>query len=79
MQVLLTMRGESAYARKAAVEVVGALAAQLKEDYLGLLPEALPFLAELLEDLELDVRSAAQKLLNQLEGLSGEDLDSYLK
>ena len=79
VQVLLAMRHKSPSARIAAVEVIAALAKQLKEDYLGMLPEALPFLAELLEDLDLNVRSATQKLLDDLEALAGENLDNYLK
>ena len=73
------MRRETPATRVAAVQVVTDLALQLKEDYLGMLPEALPYVAELLEDLEIDVRSAAQRLLNQLEALAGENLDDYLK
>ena len=78
-QVLLTMRHKSSSARTAAVGTISALAKSLKEDYLGMLPEALPFLAELLEDLNITVQSAAKRLLTQLEGLAGESLDGYLK
>ena len=73
------MRHKSANARLAAARVIGALAHRLKEDYLTMLPEALPFLAELMEDLEVQVQAAAQDLLKQLEGLSGENLRGYLK
>lgn len=79
VQVLMALRRPQPATRIAAVEVVGALASALKEDYLAMLPEALPFLSELLEDLELPVRSATQQLLDQLEKQSGEKLDGYLK
>lgn len=78
-QVLLSTRSKSSSTKLAAIAVVLALALELKEDYLNMLPEALPFVAELLEDLEPSVQSAAQDLLKQLEGLAGEDLNEYLK
>lgn len=56
------------------VQLVG----RLSEEYLALLPETLPFLAELLEDAELAVEAGAQALVRQLETLSGEPLDQYL-
>ena len=79
IQVLLSTRHKAPSARAAAVAVVQALALELKEDYLTMLPEALPFVAELLEDLEAPVQAAAQHLLKELEGLAGENLDEYLK
>ncbi len=44
-----------------------------------LLPEAIPFVAELLEDPDVAVEAAAQRLVAQLETLSGEKLDQYLR
>lgn len=55
------------------------LVARLSEEYLVLLPETLPFLAELLEDAELAVESAAAALVRRLEELSGESLEQYLR
>ena len=78
-QVLMATRAPGHAARKAAVAVLAALAKRLGSNYLPLLPEALPFLAELLEDVEPQVRAAASQLVLQLEGLSGERLDSFLK
>ena len=78
-QVLLSSRSKASSTKLAAIAVILALALELKEDYLNMLPEALPFVAELLEDLEPSVQSAAQSLLKQLEGLAGEDLNEYLK
>ena len=79
VQVLMATRSPSQAARKAAVASLAALAKRLATDYLPLLPEALPFLAELLEDVEPHVRAAASQLVVQLEALSGEKLDAYLK
>ena len=52
---------------------------RLSEEYLALLPETLPFLAELLEDAELAVEARAQRVVRQLEALSGESLEQYLR
>nr|XP_036863195.1 HEAT repeat-containing protein 1 isoform X2 [Manis javanica] len=50
-QILLKMRDSSAKVRFAALITVLALAEKLKENYIVLLPESIPFLAELMEDL----------------------------
>jgi U3 small nucleolar RNA-associated protein 10 len=52
---------------------------RLAEEYLALLPETLPFLAELLEDPEQPVEAAAAALVRRLEALSGESLEQYLR
>ena len=75
---MVTRKGSDA-GRHAAVGVLAALAHRLGQDYLPLLPEALPFLAELLEDTEVPIRAAASQLVLQLEALAGEKLDTYLK
>ncbi|GAU40064.1 hypothetical protein TSUD_258570 [Trifolium subterraneum] len=50
----------------------------LKEEYLVLLAETIPFLGELLEDVELSVKSLAQEILREMESMSGESLQQYL-
>lgn len=72
-------RSPSARTRLAALEAAAQLVSRLREEYLVLLPEALPFLAELLEDPELAVEARAKELLRQLEALSGESLEQYLQ
>lgn len=51
---------------------------KLKEEYLVLLPETIPFLGELLEDVELPVKSLAQDIVKEMETMSGENLREYL-
>lgn len=77
--LLLATRGGSTRAKLLALGGVSRLADLLREDYLNLLPEALGFIAELVEDGELAVEAAAQGLLVQLEALSGEKLEGFLK
>ncbi|EFN52294.1 hypothetical protein CHLNCDRAFT_139047 [Chlorella variabilis] len=78
-QVLMMTRSLEPRTRLLALETVGQLVARLSEEYLALLPETLPFLAELLEDAELVVEGAAAALVRRLEALSGEPLDQYLR
>ena len=48
------------------------------EEFLVLLPETIPFLAELLEDESPHVEALCRALKQQIEELSGEELDPYL-
>lgn len=63
--------------RLAALEVLCEMARKLGEDFLPLLPETVPFLAELLEDEEEAVESACQKAVQELEEILGEPLKKY--
>lgn len=63
--------------RLVSLEVLCAMAHKLGEDFLPLLPETVPFLAELLEDEEEAVESACQKAVQNLEEVLGEPLKKY--
>lgn len=60
------------------LEVAAQLVTRLREEFLVLLPESLPFLAELLEDVEVAVEARAKEVVKQLEELSGESLQQYM-
>lgn len=60
------------------LKIVKYLVENLREEYLVLLPETIPFLGELLEDVEPNVKSLAQEILKEMETLSGESLREYL-
>ncbi len=79
VQVLIATRSDDAVERRRALEVMLQLVGRLGEEYVILLPEAMPFLAELLEDPELHIQNGARALLRKLEEITGEDLDGYLK
>ena len=49
------------------------------EDMLALLPETIPFLAELLEDRDTDVKMLCKDVKTMIEDVSGEKLDEYLR
>lgn len=76
-EVLLQTRSEMVRPRLLGLRVVKYLVENLKEEYLVLLAETIPFLAELLEDVELAVKTLAQDILKELETMSGENLRQY--
>lgn len=78
VQVLMATRKQDAHQKLRALQVISGFLQKAQEEYLVLLPESLPFLAELLEDPEHGVSSLAQENLRQLEEVSGESLGQYL-
>ncbi|KAM3682910.1 hypothetical protein ACJW31_12G106500 [Castanea mollissima] len=77
-EVLLQTRSDMVRTRILGLRIVKYLLENLKEEYLVLLAETIPFLGELLEDVELSVKSLAQEILKDMEFLSGESLQEYL-
>ncbi|KAF1505377.1 HEAT repeat-containing protein 1, partial [Eudyptula minor novaehollandiae] len=75
--ILLKMRHTSPKVRFAALLTLVEVAQKLKENYLVLLPESIPFLAELMEDECEEVEQQCQKTIQQLEVILGEPLQSY--
>eukprot|EP00163_Fabomonas_tropica_P017307 TRINITY_DN3078_c0_g1_i2.p1 TRINITY_DN3078_c0_g1~~TRINITY_DN3078_c0_g1_i2.p1 ORF type:complete len:2172 (+),score=638.68 TRINITY_DN3078_c0_g1_i2:356-6871(+) len=78
-KVLLQTRSEEAPARFAALRTLQSLFSKLGEEYLTLLPETIPFLAELLEDDNPMVERLAKEVANQLTDLSGENIQDMLQ
>ncbi|KAK7320388.1 hypothetical protein VNO77_29813 [Canavalia gladiata] len=77
-EVLMQTRSEKMRTRILGLRIVKFLVENLKEEYLVLLAETIPFLGELLEDVELSVKSLAQEILQEMESMSGESLRQYL-
>ena len=75
----MATRSDQNLERARALEVITQLVERLNEEYVILLPEAMPFLAELLEDPELLIQNKTRHLLRKLERITGESLDEYLK
>lgn len=78
LQVLMQTRSEKVRSRILGLRIVKYLVEHLKEEYLVLLPETIPFLGELLEDVELPVKTLAQDIIKEMESMSGESLQQYL-
>eukprot|EP01135_Chromosphaera_perkinsii_P001742 Nk52_evm11s210 gene=Nk52_evmTU11s210 len=76
-EVLMKTRDESAMVRFAALKVVEEFYSSLGEEFLILLPETIPFLAELMEDDSLEVEQLVQEVIKVIEGHLGESLQKY--
>ncbi|CAB4019679.1 HEAT repeat-containing 1-like, partial [Paramuricea clavata] len=63
--------------RLAALKVVQELNHKLGEEYLALLPEIVPFLAELMEDESFEVEQKCQQVISEMEEVLGESLKKY--
>ncbi|KAF8425871.1 armadillo-type protein [Tirmania nivea] len=70
--VLKVMRSESVEVRLAAVKVEMKLYEKMGEEWLGLLPETVPYIAELLEDDSDEVERETQRLIGKIEEFLGE-------
>ncbi|CAN6240377.1 unnamed protein product [Urochloa humidicola] len=77
-EVLMQTRSDKVRPKLLGLRVVRYMVQHLKEEYLTLLTETIPFLGELLEDVELPVKTLTQEILKEMETLSGEDLRQYL-
>ncbi|XP_044468232.1 uncharacterized protein At3g06530-like [Mangifera indica] len=77
-EVLMQTRSEKVRSRILGLRIVKYFVDNLKEEYLVLLAETIPFLGELLEDVELPVKSLAQDIIKEMESMSGESLRQYL-
>nr|XP_002737451.2 PREDICTED: LOW QUALITY PROTEIN: HEAT repeat-containing protein 1 [Saccoglossus kowalevskii] len=76
-QVLLKMRSDSAKVRFAALTVLQEIHSKLGEDFQILIPEAIPFLAELLEDESEEVEKQCHQVIEEIEKTFGESLQKY--
>uniref|UniRef100_M4BUD0 HEAT repeat-containing protein 1 n=1 Tax=Hyaloperonospora arabidopsidis (strain Emoy2) TaxID=559515 RepID=M4BUD0_HYAAE len=76
--VLMKSRGESAAVRLAALVTVEKCYQVIGDEFLSMLPESIPFLAELMEDTNVEVEKTCHRVIKQIEDISGESLDQYL-
>jgi U3 small nucleolar RNA-associated protein 10 len=51
---------------------------KLGQDYSVLLPDTLPFIAELLEDSDPLVEEKTHEIVKAIENITGESMDQYL-
>ncbi|XP_063979468.1 HEAT repeat-containing protein 1 [Diachasmimorpha longicaudata] len=76
-QVLLKTRHTKSHVRSSALSALIEIARKLGEDFMPLLPETVPFLAELLEDEDENTEKIAQNAVRTLEDILGEPLQKY--
>lgn len=72
-------RSENVRTRILGLRIIKYFVDNLKEEYIVFIPETIPFIGEVLEDVELPVKSLAQDILKELESVSGEDLHEHLR
>lgn len=77
-RVFLATRSGHVHQRRAALECMSTCFQAGGVDILSMLPEALPYLSELMEDNDSAVEKRAHMVVHELEELSGESLQSYL-
>jgi hypothetical protein len=78
-RILLLTRHSSDCVKTSCLATLHAMFQEVGEEYLILLPECIPFLAELLEEDNRQVTAETRELIQYIEGLSGESLDTYLQ
>ena len=76
--ILMCGRDDKIRTRALTVKTMELVVDKLQEEYLVLLPEAIPFLAELTEDIEPEIERMTRKLTKRLSELSGEDLKTLM-
>ncbi|RHY34401.1 hypothetical protein DYB32_000956 [Aphanomyces invadans] len=77
-RILMKSRSDSAGVRLAALRAIEQCYSVVGEEFLAMLPESIPFLAELLEDTDSTVETLCHQVIKQIEDISGESLDQYL-
>ncbi|KAI8846073.1 hypothetical protein BC829DRAFT_419419 [Chytridium lagenaria] len=75
--ILNKSRSEDYMVRLVCVRILTEFYSKLGEEFLVLLPETVPFLAELMEDTEEEVQKACQELSTEIKKHLGEDLNSF--
>ncbi|KAF9915291.1 HEAT repeat-containing protein 1 [Lobosporangium transversale] len=76
-QVLLKTREENKLIRLSALKVLQEFYKRLGEEFLILLPETIPFLAELMEDDDHEVEALTQQVIADIEVYLGGSLQKY--
>jgi U3 small nucleolar RNA-associated protein 10 len=76
-QVLLKSRSETVQVRLLCLMIVKEFYGQIGQDFLVLLPETIPFLAELMEDSDGEVERFTQEVCATIQEHLGEDLQQY--
>lgn len=76
--VLSGMKNDNAKVRLLSVKVMMELYERHKEEWIGMLPESMPAIAELMEDDDEEVEKETHKLIMKIEEYYGESLDNLL-
>jgi U3 small nucleolar RNA-associated protein 10 len=72
-------RSEHWETRLAVLQVIEHMFDKMRERYLVILNDTIPFISELLEDENERVEQVAKRIVNRIENLTGESITEYLK
>ena len=77
--VLMQTRSENPKIRYSALLIIQEFYSQLGEEFLPMLPESIPFIAELIEDSNENVEQLCQEIVQQIDGFLGDEkIEDYL-
>ncbi|XP_050423099.1 HEAT repeat-containing protein 1 [Adelges cooleyi] len=76
-QVMLKARHRLPEVRSVCIDTTLAIAERLGENFLPLLPDSIPFLAELMEDEQEEIEQKTHKAIQQMEKYVNEPIESY--
>ncbi|XP_060853009.1 HEAT repeat-containing protein 1 [Rhopalosiphum padi] len=76
-QIMLKARHRLPEVRSICIDATLAVAERLGENFLPLLPDSIPFLAELMEDEQEDIEQKTRKAIQQMEKYVNEPIESY--
>jgi U3 small nucleolar RNA-associated protein 10 len=71
-------RNECALIRLATLKTIEKCYQIIGDEFLAMLPESIPFLAEMMDDTDPQVEKTCHQVIKQIEEISGESLDQYL-
>lgn len=77
--MLLKTRSSSWQVRLAVLTVIDFLFEKMRERFLVVLNDTIPFMSELLEDEDEKVEMAAKSIVQRIEQMTGESINDYLK
>jgi U3 small nucleolar RNA-associated protein 10 len=78
-QVLLNLRSSSPGVRMCVLGIVNAFVERKGENYLSVLPDAVPFLYETMEDEDPKLEAACKALVKGMEQVFGQSVSSYFE
>lgn len=76
-QIMLKARHRLPEVRSICIDTTLAVAERLGENFLPLLPDSIPFLAELMEDEQENIEQKTRKAIQQMEKYINEPIESY--
>ena len=79
LSILMHTRDEAWQTRLGALTIVEHMFDVIRERYLVVLNDTIPFISEALEDENEQVEGSAKRIVNRIEQLTGESINEYLK